>query len=399
MLFKEFNKTSTKEWIAKVEKDLKGKPLDSLTWEAEDDILVKPFYRKEDLENIPPTTTRKSTNDWFIQEEIEMGMGVTFAKKTNEKLLEALKFGVSAPNLVLDEVLDNKSFSKMLNGVFLNMIYLNFSGLLTESHPLEILKLLQAEIKNQKLSSKKCKGALDVDPIGFYIENEEYYESKEADFESIKKAIVFASEKLPNFTVLTVNSHFVHNQGSTIARELAITLATAAEYVLQLQERGVEPTLVNNHLKFSLSVGGSYFMEIAKVRALKKLWPKIMEGFGVPKAPMPFIHAQTSMRSLKEEENANRIQVTTEAMSAAIAGVDSLTVLPADMLYGAPTDFSNRIARNVQHLLKSESYMDRVYDPAAGSYYIEVLTEKVAEIAWSKFLKIEDAGGIFGILQ
>ncbi len=397
-MFDEFSPVSTADWLAKIEKELKGKSADTLTWVPEDGISLKPFYRKQDLSKIA-TQPPKPNNQWLIQEDIEMGMGVTFAKQTNQQLTEALIAGVTAPNFLLDEVMSDKDFSQLLKGVHPQMIYLNFSGLLTESHPFEIAKLTYNEFKQKKNSISKSKGAFDVDPIGFYIEEGAFYEDEELDFQRLAKATKFIAERLPNFTTITVKSHLIHQQDSTLARELAISIAIAAEYVVRLKERGIEPEMTNKHLKFSLSVGSSYFMEMGKIRALKILWPKVMEGFGVQNAPMPFIHAQTAFRTLVEDENANRIKVTTQAMCAAIAGVDSLTVLPADALEGESFEFSRRIARNVQHLMSAESYLGRVYDPAAGSYYIEQVTNQLVKNAWEKFLKIEDAGGIFGIIQ
>jgi len=397
-MFDEFNPVPTEDWIAKIEKELKGKPVDSLNWEPEDGISLKPFYRKAQNSN-QHTVPAKSNNHWYVQEDIEMGTGVTFAKQTNQLITSALESGVSAPNLLLDEVLSDKDFTLLLKNVHPEMIYLNFSGLLTESHPYEIVKLTQNELKQKKAPVTRCKGAFDVDPIGFYIEQGEFYEDEKQDFERLHKATAYISERLPGFSAITIKTHFLHQQNSSFARELAITIAIAAEYVLRMKDKGMNPEIVNKHLKFSLSVGSSYFMEMAKIRALKILWPKVMEGFGVQQAPIPFIHAQTAFRTLVEEENANRITVTTQAMCAAIAGVDSLTVLPADALEGESFDFSRRIARNVQHLMTAESYLDRVYDPAAGSYYIEEITRQLVDNAWQKFLKIEDAGGIFGIIQ
>lgn len=397
-MFDEFKSTTTVDWLAKIEKELKGKSADTLNWEPEDGITLQPFYRKQNNSNTvaqPP----KPNNSWLIQEDIGMGTGVTFAKQTNKELINALEAGVSAPNLLLDEVMSDKDFSQLLKGVHPQMIYLNFSGLLTESHPFEIAKLMQNELKQKKVPIGKCKGAFDVDPIGFYIEYGEFYEEEQQDFNRLFKATKFVAERLPNFSTITINSHFINQQGSTLARELAISIAIAAEYVVRLKEMGLEPETINQHLKFSLSVGSSYFMEIGKIRALKILWPKVMEGFGVQQAPMPFIHAQTAFRTMEEDENANRIKVTTQAMSAVMAGVDSLTVLPADALEGESFDFSRRIARNVQHLMTNESYLDRVYDPAAGSYYVEQITRQLVKNAWAKFLKIEEAGGIFGIIQ
>ncbi len=397
-LFKEFPKTTTAEWLAKVEKDLKGKPLDSLNWEAEEDIILKPFYRKEDLPKNMDIPVHKSSNDWYIQEDIELPVGGSVAAKANKLALEALNMGINAPNFIIDEVLDQKMFFKLLKGIYLEMIYLNFGGLLTEGYPIEILKKWTALLKKEKLSPKKIKGALNVDPIGFYIENGEFYESQEADFESLANAISFANKRLPNVAVITAQAHFIHNQGSTIARELAILLAKGSEYLVQLEHLGVKAQVACQHLRFSVSVGNDFFMELAKIRALRLLWALVLKGFGVEETPQIHIHALTSAVAQTEDEYSNMIASTTQAMSATIAGADSLTVLPADMVFGSSNDFTKRIARNVQHILKHESYFDRVVDPAEGSYYIEKMTEEIADLAWLKFKKIEATGGLLALV-
>ena len=170
---------------------------------------------------------------------------------------------------------------------------------------------------------------------------------------------------------------------------MAQAIAKCCEYLAVLNEKGIPPKTTNNYLQFSVPVGKSYFIEIAKIRALKVLWANILEAFGVENARIPEIEAHLSPSAFGDHANTNMIRATSQAMSAVLGGVNRLTVLPSDANITESTDFSRRIARNVQHLLTMESFLDRVIDPAKGSYYIETLTEKIAEYAWSDFQKME----------
>ena len=208
------------------------------------------------------------------------------------------------------------------------------------------------------------------------------------DGDQLSALINLVKNKLPNFKIYTANLE------GTIAAEIPNALARAildgSNYLAKSDDLGIEIKQANKHLQFSVSVGTSYFLEIAKIRALKILWANVLEAYGLKSAEMPVIEAHLSDTVFGDDPNTNMIRSTTQAMSAVLGGVNRLTVLPSDIKTGKTTDFSKRIARNVQHLLMMESFMDRVVDPAKGSYYIEKLTEKIAEAAWSEIQKIEN---------
>ncbi len=393
-LFSEFQPIPTEDWLAKIEQDLKGKPLESLEWEVDEGLTIQPFYRKEDIVHHGETAIYKTDNDWRIQEEIEVSDGVTAAKKANKQALNILMQGVNSVNFTLDNIMSDKDFATMLKGIQPHIVSLYFGGLFTESEPGTVMSALTKFLKNQKINSKKIYGGVLVDPVGFFIETGEYYETYDTDMMELEGALFLANDKLPNFTVINVDTTSFHNQGSQAAQELAVALSTGSEYLTRLTEFELTPSQVVPHIQFTFCAASSYFVEITKLRAFRLLWKTVQKAYDITDPTPARIHGKTSLRTQTEDENTNMIRATTEAMSVILGGADYVTVQPADSVFGEATDFTRRVARNVQHILKHESYLDRVADPAAGSYYIETLTRKLAEKAWQKFQKIEKVGGI-----
>ncbi|MDR1812792.1 MAG: methylmalonyl-CoA mutase subunit beta [Candidatus Fibromonas sp.] len=196
----------------------------------------------------------------------------------------------------------------------------------------------------------------------------------------------------------TVKTHSYHNNGANIIQELSIALSTGLEYMNTLTEQGLSAEQAASKITFSLSVGSRYFLEIAKIRALRILWANILKLYGVTGTAK--IHASTSLwNATVFDPNVNMLRATTEAMSAAIAGADSITVIPYDAVFKKPDEFSCRIARNVQLLLKNECNFNKIVDPSAGSYYIETLTEQIASKSLEAFKKLESEGGLSAALK
>ena len=209
------------------------------------------------------------------------------------------------------------------------------------------------------------------------------------------KAIELVKD-FPHITVVGVYSYAFNDAGSTITQELAYGMNMGSEYLNLLQEAGVKVDEAAKRIKFTVSISGNYFMEIAKFRAARLLWANIVKAYGAKKEDSCKIkvHAVTSAwNQTVYDPYVNMLRDTTEAMSGAIGGVDSMEVLPFDHAYKKPGEFSNRIARNVQSLLLDESHFNKVVDPGAGSYYIEELTDAVAKTSWDLFNSIEKAGG------
>ncbi len=210
------------------------------------------------------------------------------------------------------------------------------------------------------------------------------------------KEVYDAGSELKSFRLFGVRGDIFRNSGASLVQELAFSLAMGAEYMTWLTEQGVSPSDAASKIKFTFAVGSSYFLEIAKIRAARMLWAKIVEAY-LPndiESTKMCIHAVTSdWNKTIYDPYVNMLRTTTEAMSGVLGGVHSFTVQPFDKSFQNSTAFSERIARNQQIIIKEEAYLDKVVDPAAGSYYIEKLTASIIENAWELFIKIDGLGG------
>ncbi len=203
----------------------------------------------------------------------------------------------------------------------------------------------------------------------------------------------------PQFRTVCVGSHDFHNAGATATQELAFTLARLADVYDRLTEEGLSLDELVPKTILSVSVGTSYFLEVAKLRALRVLLMRFLSAYSI--LPTPFyLHCQAStFYEATTTPYTNLLRATTEAMAAVVGGCDALTIHPYNAVLGTSNEFSERIARNVSVLLKEESYFDKVTDPSAGSYYIETLTSQLIESAWNLFLRVEEQGGLAQALK
>jgi methylmalonyl-CoA mutase len=237
-----------------------------------------------------------------------------------------------------------------------------------------------------------------IDPIGTFVLKGKL----EKDVFSKLKPVVEKTRILPKFRAIGVHGKFFANSGSSIVQELAFSLAQGAEYLTQLTELGMSADDAAKTIKFNFGIGNNYFMEIAKLRAARLLWAQIVKAYQPEcdcSAKM-ISHSETNRYNLTiYDPNVNMLRTQTEAMSAALGGAHSITVLPFNAIYEAPTGFSERIARNQQILLKEESYLDKVSDPSAGSYYIENLTDSLVENTWKLFLTVQEKGGFLAAFR
>ncbi len=400
-LFSEFAPVSTEEWMAKITADLKGVPFEKkLVWKTGEGFDVNPFYRAEDIEGLKTTMSlpgefpfvrgTKKDNDWKVRQDIE----VTSPKEANKKAKELLLKGVSSFGFSLKrEDVSAETIAALLDGICPMDVELNFTTCNCKS--IALVECLTEYLKATKADLTKCTGSVSFDPLKKPlvkgIENSAWEEKA--------VAMLKAAEELPAYRVLAVNAFRLNDAGAYISQELGYALAWGNEILARLTEAGCDAAKVAQKMKFNFGVSSNYFMEIAKFRAARWLWAEIVAAYGVDKeACKMHIHAVTSGWNMTiYDAHVNLLRSQTETMSAAIAGVDSITVRPFDETYQTPDDFSERIARNQQLLLKEECHFDKVVDPSAGSYYVEVLTNSLAEVAWKLFLDVEDKGG-FGAL-
>ncbi len=417
-LFSGFAPATTEQWMDKVTADLKGADYEKkLVWKTNEGFKVKPFYRMEDLEGLATTNalpgefpylrgTKKDNNEWLVRQEIK----VECPKEANAKALDILNKGVDSLSFhVKAKELNAAYIETLLEGICAECVELNFST--CQGHVVELAEILVAYFQKKDYDLTKLQGS-----IGYDYFNKMLAKGKEkGDMVATAKALIEATAALPKYRVLNVTALTLNNAGAYISQELGYALAWGNEYMNQLTEAGLPAALVAKKIKFNFGISSNYFLEIAKFRAARMLWANIVASYSPeclrdcdnkgPKgecrcAAKMKIHAETSTFNLTLfDAHVNLLRTQTEAMSAALAGVDSMTVTPFDKTYATPDDFSERLARNQQLLLKEESHFDKVIDPAAGSYYIENLTVSIAKQAWELFLAIEEEGGFYAAVK
>lgn len=387
-LFTEFPEITKNDWLAQVTKDLKGKNFDdTLVWHSLENFYIQPYYSKEDLDSLPLTEIQaaqknKKTASWQNRPLVKY----TNEKETNSLVISYLQRGSDAVNIdFLNTDIKQVDLVKLLNTIKLSDTPIFF----TTHQGTELLTNLS------KFIHYLPKGGLQVDVIAnSFIKTS--LEGNKLTWESTKKAVI-ETEQFPNFQVLSVSSHVFHNAGANAVQELAFMIASAVENLDKLTDLGLLAKQVINKLEFSVSVGTNYFVEIAKLRALRYLWSKILESYNCASFIHDCqIHCQTSsFYDSTLSPYTNMLRATTEAMSAVVGGCDALTVLAYDSVISEQnSELGERIARNVSILMREEAYLDKTIDPSAGSYYIENLTYQLSAEAWKLFQQVENLGGI-----
>ena len=422
-LLEDFAPVSTQEWKDKIITDLKGADFDKkLVWRTPEGFNVQPFYRLEDIQDLKTTESApgkypfvrgiKTNNEWHVRQNI----CAKDAAKANKKALDVLMKGVDSLGFKLDkQQLSKEYIQTLLKGIYADVIELNFTVCVGKAE--ELIELLVGYYKEQGFDLEKVRGSINVDPINRMLVKGKNL-SREQVAQKVASVVSFAAGHLPKYRVIGVNSVSLNNAGAYCAQELGYALAWGNQYMEMLTEAGIDAATAGKSIKFNMGIGGNYFMEIAKFRAARMLWAMIVrqyepicncgdsckcekvDGKYCPCAMKMHVCAETSEFNMTIfDAYVNLLRSQTEAMSAAIAGVHSMVVTPFDAPYEAPSDFSERIARNQQLLLKEESHIASVVDPGAGSYYIEHLTDSLANEGWKIFLKVEEEGGFLAAVK
>lgn len=365
--FSEFPPLSKEEWLRQIAKDLKGRPLEELDWQIGEDLKVSPFAHADDFAELP-TPFFGEPNNWEICEDVL----VTEPVAANRQALEALEGGAEGLRFVFEKSPDAAVFEQIFEKIHSDFIGLHFAGAGVAENPGAVLGNLERLAKQKGIPTEKLRGSLGYDPAA---------SAGIVDWRYLVDLVKFAKEKFPQFRLVTVAI-------PSSVGELAAGLKKGNLYLEKLTERGLSPTDAVNTLQFSIAIGKSYFLEIARIRAFKLLWLNVLKVWNAP-LNYPLVDAHFQPEAYSDELYTNMIRATTMAMSAILGGADRLTVLPYDAGREAQATysqaFSRRIARNVQHLLKMESFLHEIPDAAAGSFYIEKLTEQLAEKAWGEF--------------
>ena len=404
-LFSDFPGVSTEAWMEKITADLKGADFEKkLVWRTNEGFKVKPFYRQEDLEGLKTTEglpgqfpyvrgTKKDDNTWYVRQDIK----VECPKEANEKALDILNRGVDSLGFsVKKKDLSAEYIETLLNGICAECIELNFST--CQGATVLLAKLLVEYFTKKGYDLSKLQGSVNYDPMGKMMARGKDL----SNYAATAKELVETLAVLPGFRCINVNAIELNNAGSYIAQELGYALAWGNEYLNTLVEAGVSADQAAKSIKFNFGISSNYFLEIAKFRAARMLWANIVKEYNpaCECACKMLSHAETSTFNLTLfDAHVNLLRTQTEAMSAALAGVNSIAVTPFDKAYQTPDDFSERIARNQQLLLKEECHFDKVVDPAAGSYFIENLTVSIAQQAWNLFLQVEEEGGMLEAIK
>jgi len=408
-LFEDFPPTSNQDWESRIKEDLKGADyIKKLVCRTVEGINIKPYYRAEDLDNLKYLETYPNdfpyvrgnnikNNSWDINQEIL----VDDFENANEAALHLINNGVNSIsfNFSRIKVINREKFFALLEDVDIAKYVLNFK---VGGKATVFLDFINSLVRSRDEEPGKIRGLVDYDPLGEYTSSGGFYESEKDDFTEAQSLINCAESYLPGYRVIAINGTRFNNAGASIVQELGFSLAIGSEYLSKLTDLGLKAKNITNHLQFNFGTGSNFFIEIAKFRAARLLWARIVEAYSPDdiESAATYIHAETSTWNKSiYDPYVNLLRKTTEAMSAIIGGVNSLTVNPYDNIYRRSSEFSKRIARNVQHILKEEAYFEKIVDPASGSYFIENITDSVAEKAWDIFLNIEEMGGFLSAVK
>jgi len=374
-LLQEFPPVSTQAWEDAIARDLKGADYaKKLIWQTEEGLAVKPYYRAEDIASLqfldgapgdfPFLRGARLSGDWRIREEID----ATDPEKANRDAQSAVAAGAEEIAFLNVAVRNTSDLGMLLVNLQTIPVHIQNAG-----EPL--LRLLIKRLGEQK------------DPLPV---STGWNPLTNPDF----AAEVLATAH-PSLVPFTLDGSEFEEKGATAVEEIGFTLAAAIEFLAEMQSRNVEIDRAAAAIEFSFAIGANYFFQIAKFRAFRLLWARAVESFGgTASSARARIHARTSRwNETIYDPHVNVLRATTEAMSAVLGGVDSVTVAPFDECYKTPDEASRRLARNTQIILKREALLSQVADPGAGAYCLEVTTDFLAREGWKAMQKIEAGGG------
>jgi len=415
------------DWQAAAAQSLKGKPIESLTWHTPEGIAVKPLYTAEDVAHLPhantmpgfapfirgPQATMYAVRPWTIRQYA----GFSTASESNAFYKKALAAGGQGVSVAFDlathrgydsdhprvtgdvgkagVAIDSVEDMKVLFG---GIDLANVSVSMTMNGAvLPVLAAFVVAGEEQGVSQAQLSGTIQNDILKEFMVRNTYIYPPKPSMRIIGDIIEHTATQMPRFNSISISGYHMQEAGANQALELAFTLADGAEYVKTAVAKGLNVDDFSPRLSFFWAVGMNFYLEIAKMRAARLLWCRIMQGFGAvdPKSLMLRTHSQTSGWSLTEQDPHNNVvRTTVEAMAAVFGGTQSLHTNSFDEAIALPTDFSSRIARNTQLILQEETHITSVVDPWAGSYMMESLTQQMADKAWAIIEEVNAMGGM-----
>ncbi len=425
----DFPEISFDDWKKTVEREMEGIPFEQrLKTKTYSGIYLQFIYTKKDIENLPYINNKPGfknfirgtkaegylENPWIIAQEIPYPI----AEEFNEALRYDLERGQDSINIILDKSTRSldKNFTITKLGID-GLVIQNLSDLEKALANIDLLKypifvktgysnlpflmLFNSYLEKMGYETKKIKGSIESDPLDFAASEGCLPVNMKLIYDEIFIATKWAIKNMPYVKTIGVSTLQYHNAGSNIVQEIAVALSTAVEYIKQMLHRGLEINEIARNIRFTFGINSLYFLEIAKLRAVKMLWAKIIEAFGGNEESQKIdIHARTSFNNqTKYDPYVNMLRTTTEAFSAVVGGVNSLHTNCFDETLRLPDEFARRIARNTQIILKEEAHLNQLIDPAGGSYFVENLTYEMAKKSWSVFHDLESKGGILKALE
>ena len=420
-------KPTLEDWRKLATKELKGQDPDSLTWDTLEGIPVKPLYTEADTDGLPhmgslpglapftrgPRATMYAGRPWTIRQYAgfstaeesnafyrrnlaagQQGVSVAFDLATHrgyDSDHPRVEGDVGKAGVAIDSVEDMKI---LFDGIPLDRVSVSMT---MNGAVIPILANFIVAGEEQGHSRAVLSGTIQNDILKEFMVRNTYIYPPEPSMRIIADIIEYTSGEMPKFNSISISGYHMQEAGANLVQELAYTLADGREYVRAALKAGMDVDQFAGRLSFFFAIGMNFFMEIAKLRAARLLWHRIMSEFGARKdsSLMLRTHCQTSGVSLQEQDPYNNvIRTAYEAMSAALGGTQSLHTNALDEAIALPTDFSARIARNTQLILQEETGITHVADPLAGSYYIESLTAELADRAWALIEEVEELGGM-----
>jgi len=415
------------DWKKLAERELRGRPLEDLDWHTPEGITVKPLYTEGDLEGIDTLgnlpgfapfkrgvkATMYAGRPWTIRQYA----GFSTAEESNAFYRKALAGGQQGVSVAFDlathrgydsdhprvvgdvgkagVAIDSVEDMKILfDGIPLDRVSVSMT---MNGAVIPVLASFIVAGEEQGVSQEQLSGTIQNDILKEFMVRNTYIYPPEPSMRIVADIIEYTSNKMPRFNSISISGYHMQEAGATLVQELAFTLADGKEYVRAAIERGMDVDAFAGRLSFFFAIGMNFFMEIAKLRAARVLWARIMEGFGAKSERSKTLrtHCQTSGVSLQEQDPYNNIVRTAyEAMSAVLGGTQSLHTNSFDEAIALPTEFSARIARNTQLILQNETGVTHVVDPLAGSYYIEKLTADLVDAATEILDEVDEMGGM-----
>ena len=366
-LFDDFNTISSKQWKQKIQFELKGADYnETLVWNSPEDIQVKPFYHKDELTKTYSVATKAT------EFKICQNIFVYDVEKSIERAIDTLNRGANSLRFSIEN--ESIDVTNLLENIPLNdvTVYFNLSFI-----SIDFVTKIDAFASKNNITI-----FCSLDPIGQLAKDGNWFSTKEKNnFETLN----LLSKQTKSISLVSINAALYQNAGATIVQQIAYSLGQTNEYFNRIDT-------INQPIVFEVAVGTNYFFEIAKLRALRLLFKLIAKEYN-HNLDCNIIVSPTKRNKTLYDYNVNMLRTTTECMSAIIGGADAISNLPYDALYHKDNEFGDRIARNQLLILKNESYFDKVNNPADGSYYIETLTNQLAEKALALFKDIEASGG------